>query len=263
MDLSIQGRVALICGASAGLGLACAKRLAQEGAQVALCGRHPVRLQAACDQILEEIGVSPLPLTADLSRPEEIERLHHQLIEQFGRIEILIHNGGGPAAGNFFEHSDSRWQEAYDLVLMSFVRLCRLMLPVMEAQRWGRVVSITSRAAREPTPDLVLSAAFRAGISAVVHTLARQMAGANVLINAVLPGPYNTDRLQELLVMQAERQGMDALSFIQQSAQELPAGRFGEPEELAAVVAMLVSERNGYLTGASIPIDGGAMMGVW
>lgn len=263
MDLGIKDRVALVCGASMGLGYACAERLGREGAKIILCSRHPVRLQAASDMVQERTGAETAIVPADLSEPEEIEKLVSISIETFGHIDILIHNNGGPPAGRFFEHGEEAWHKAYVLVLMSYVRLCRLILPTMQARHWGRVVSITSRAAREPTPELVLSGTFRAGILALTRVLAKETAGSNVLINAVLPGAFNTERLHELLEYQAERKQADIERFKAEAAAALPTGRFGEPEELASLIAYLVSEANGYLTGAAVPVDGAALTGVW
>lgn len=263
MDLGIKDRVALVCGASMGLGYACAERLAAEGAKIILCSRHPVRLQAAADSIQEKTGAQAAMIPADLSEPEEIEKLVSISIETFGHIDILIHNNGGPPAGRFFEQNEQAWGQAYELLLMSYVRLCRLILPSMQARNWGRVVTITSRAAREPTPELILSGTFRAGILALTRVLAKEVAGSNVLINAVLPGAFNTERLHELLEYQAERKSVDVERFKAEAAAALPPGRFGEPEELASIVAYLCSEANGYLTGAAVPVDGAALAGVW
>lgn len=263
MELGISTRVALVCGASTGLGYACAHRLAQEGARLILCSRHAARLQAACERIREDTGVEAIPIPADLTLREEIEKLFTLSVERYGQIDILVHNTGGPPLGTFFEQEDEAWYRACDLLLMSFVRLCRLILPLMQAQRWGRVVSITSQVVREPADDLILSVAFRSGIVGVAKSLAHLLAPYNVLINTVLPGPFQTERAAELLQQRAERSGQTVEALRAQIASLLPTGRYGEPEELATLVAYLVSERNGYLTGAAIPIEGGVMKGVW
>lgn len=242
MDLGIAGRVALVTGASRGLGFAAAEALAAEGCRVAISARHADRLSAAAATI------GAYAVVADMSDPAGPAAAVAATERELGPIDILVANAGGPPTGRFVDVSDADWDVAIEQSLMGTVRLIRAALPGMRARRWGRIVTITSRTVREVIDGLALSNATRAGVAGVVRTLAREVASENVLINNVMPGSFHTERLREI-------HGSDE-AVIARGATS-PMGRIGRPDEMGSVIAFLSSEPASYVTGASILVDGG------
>lgn len=245
MDLGVSGRVALVTGASKGLGLGVATALANEGARVAISSRSRKRAQAAA----REIG--GVGFAHDATDVEGAGRLVHAVEEALGRVDIVVTNSGGPPAspdGLSFTHE--QWQEAYDLLLLGAVALVEAVLPGMRKRKWGRVLSISSTTVLEPNPALILSSAHRAGLLAAFKTIARQVAADGVTVNTLLPGRIATDRARELGGETPEVLG------------QIPAGRLGSVEEFGAAGAFLCSERAGYITGAALRIDGGMTLSV-
>jgi 3-oxoacyl-[acyl-carrier protein] reductase len=242
MDLGIAGRVALVTGASRGLGFAAAEALAAEGCRVAISARDAGRLEAAAAQIGAHAVV------ADMSDPGGPAAAVAATERALGAVDILVANAGGPPTGRFVDVSEDDWQVAVEKSLMGTVRLIRAALPGMRERRWGRIVTITSRTVREAIDGLALSNATRAGVAGVVRTLAREVASEGVLINNVMPGSFHTERLREIY-------GSDEAVIARGAT--APMGRIGRPEELGSVIAFLASERASYLTGASILVDGG------
>lgn len=257
MDLGIEGKTALVGGASTGLGFAVAQRLAQEGARLVICSRDSARIQDAAHRLSGEV----LPIVCDLSDPRSIASLVREIGDR--SVDILVHNTGGPPAGSIFEFDDGEWERAHQLVLMSFVRLTRAFVPGMRRHKWGRVVTISSMSAREPADDLALSAVYRAGALAAVRSMARACAEDNVFVNAVLPGPFSTDRWTELVGERAVRAGIAPEEMAARTHSNLPTGRPGDPRSLAATIAFLASDLNQYLSGAAIPVDGAGFRGIW
>ncbi len=247
MDLGLRGRRALVTGASSGLGFACASALAAEGAAVAIVSRSPERLaEAAAD-----IGGEVIPIVADVSEPAAVGAMVDAAIAALGGIDILIANAGGPPPGNFAETDLELYEPALRLNLLSTVAMCKAVLPAMRERRWGRVVAITSIAVREPIDRLVLSNTARAGLTGFLKTLAREVAADGVTVNSLQPGLHATERLHSVY-------GAD-LSVV---AAGIPAGGVGDPDDFGRLAAFLCSEHAGFVTGAAIPVDGGASHGL-
>ncbi len=262
MDLGLKNRVALVAASSRGLGKACALELGREGARLAICARDAQQLTAAAQEIETVTGAEVLPLAIDLTDAEQIKHLANEALRHFGRIDILVTNNGGPPPGYFDDMDDEAWMAAHQLTLMSAVRLIRAVLPVMRAQQWGRIINITSVSVKEPIDHLLLSNVYRPGVVGLAKTLTAQVAGEGITINNVAPGHTRTDRVLQFSQARADAQGRPVEEVLAETAAGFPMQRMGEPEELAALVAFLASERASYITGATIPVDGGHLRGL-
>lgn len=257
MDLGIKGKVALVAAASRGLGRAVAEELAAEGATLVLCGRNQETINDTGNAISSNAGVPVLAVQADVSKRADITRLVEAGLRKFGRIDILVTNGGGPPAGRFEQLTVEQWETATQLTLFSAIELSRQVLPGMKERRWGRILNITSIAVKQPVDNLILSNSLRAGVTGFARTLANEVAADGITVNNILPGYTRTERLEELAQMMAEKQGITPDEFRAKWEQEIPMRRLGEPREFAALAAFLVSERAAYITGTSIQVDGG------
>jgi 3-oxoacyl-[acyl-carrier protein] reductase len=260
MDLGLKGRAAAVAAASRGLGRACAEALAAEGAAVAVCGRDEARIREAAAAIATRTGARTLAFVADVAVAAECQAFVAAAAREFGRLDVLVTNTGGPKPGGFDAVSDADWEQAYRLTLANVVQLVRAAAPHMKKNRWGRIVNITSVSAKQPVDGLVLSNAFRPAIVGLAKTLANELGRDGILVNNVCPGYTRTDRLEELARARAAASTPERI--LADLAQALPVGRVAEPAELAAVVAFLCSERASYVTGATIPVDGGAVQGL-
>jgi 3-oxoacyl-[acyl-carrier protein] reductase len=236
MDLGLRGRTAIVCGASSGMGLAVAEALAAEGANVAMFARRRDVLEREADRI------GGLAVRGDLTVPKDLAKLVGQTVDAFGGIDVLVNNGGGPPPGPAAGAADQAIEGAVELLLLSAVRLTNLCLPYLEASGRGRIVNIESSSVRAPIDNLALSNALRPGVVGYMKTLAREVAPKGITVNTIAPGQIDTDRLRSL------GGGNPAL---------VPAGRLGEPAEIACVACFLASDRASYVTGAVIPVDGG------
>lgn len=257
MDLGLTNKIALVAASSKGLGRACAEALAAEGAKVTICARDEAALKTTREAIIAATGTEVLAVPADMTNAEDIEEVVQQTVDHFGGLHILVTNAGGPPAGYFPDFDDTAWEAAFNLSLMSGVRLIRAALPHMQQAKWGRIINITSISVKEPIDNLVLSNAIRASVHGLAKTLAAQIGKDGITINNVMPGFTQTDRINQLATINAEKSGKTKEEILAGMGGPLPLGRVGQPEEFGAVVAFLASERASYITGASIPVDGG------
>jgi 3-oxoacyl-[acyl-carrier protein] reductase len=257
----LSGRVALVTGASSGLGLAAATALGARGARLAISSRGGDKLAGARDE-LAATGAEVVAVPADVRQAEDLDALVARVEGELGPIDILVPNGGGPPAKPALELDDRDWQEALPLALLFVPRLCRLVVPGMVERGWGRVVAINSVSARQPIPNLALSNALRPAVLGYLKTLALEVAAAGVTINAVLPGYTRTARQIELARMRAEQTGGDLDAILAAPATQTAIGRLAEPEEIGRVVAFLCSPDASYVTGQALAVEGGFVKGL-
>ena len=257
MDLGLRGKVALVAGSSRGLGRAVAEELAREGCALVLCSRDEDAIGSVAREIASDMGGDALAVQANLTDPADIERLLRTTQDRFGRVDVLVTNTGGPPAGPFESHSPEVWRDAIAQNLESVLNLARGVLPQMKKRQWGRIVNITSIAVKQPVDGLILSNAVRAAVTGFARTLANEVAAQGITVNNVMPGYTRTERLVHLAEHNAETRGSSVDDAYAAWEKEIPMGRLGEPEELAALVAFLASQRASYITGTSIPVDGG------
>jgi 3-oxoacyl-[acyl-carrier protein] reductase len=259
MDLGLQGKVALVAGASRGLGRAIAEGLAAEGVRLALCARSSDAIGAIAAS-MSASGHEALGMAADVSRIEDVDRTVRQAVDRYGRIDILVTNAGGPPSGPAAGLTDSQWDAAVQTLLMSVVRLSRAVIPMMQQQRWGRILHVASFTVKHPLPNLALSNAVRLAVVGLAKTQALELAPHNILVNTLCPGPIATDRLTELTHGYASREGL-TLEEAQKRLwiSQIPLGRLGEPHEFANLAVFLASERASFITGGTFQVDGGAV----
>ena len=263
MDLGLKGKSALVCGSSQGLGRAIAHALAAEGADVVINSRSPDKLAVARHEIAKATGANVVAVPADLSDPNALDDLVNAARQAFGKIDILVNNVGGPPPGPFENHDATVWRQAYSQLVESVVSMTRAVLPEMKERRWGRIVTVTSISVKQPVDGLILSNALRAAVTGLAKTLSNEVAPFGVTVNCVLPGYTRTERLVGLAQATAERTGASEAEVNEGWIKQVPAGRLGEPEELAALTAFLCSEKAAYITGQSIAVDGGWIKGLF
>jgi 3-oxoacyl-[acyl-carrier protein] reductase len=262
MDLGLKGKVALVAGASQGIGRAAAMGFAREGAKVSICARSEAQLNETAETIRRETGGDVLPVVADMTKAEDIQRFVAKTVEKFGRLDIVVTNAGGPPPGEFMKFTDADWENAFRLNFLSTVRLTREAVPHMRKVGGGRVINISSYAVKEPIAGLVLSNGIRSGAIGLAKTLSRELAKDNILVNNVCPGRIATDRARKLNQARAERMKRTVEEIDKEMAGEIPLGRYGRADETGDLIVFLGSERASYITGATIQIDGGLVRGI-
>ncbi len=254
MELGLKNKVAFVAASSQGLGKSVARELANEGANVIICGRKKETLEKTKDEIEKQVNNKVLAIAGDLSVASEREQIIKTALQSYGSVDILVTNTGGPPAGKFENFKQQDWDNAYHSLLASVIGLVNGFSPAMKQKQWGRIISITSTAIKQPINNLPLSNAVRVSVAGLMKTLANEMASYNITVNNVMPGYTETDRLKELM--------KNNTSFASVKS-EIPAGRFGKPEEFAAAVTFLASERASYINGVSLAIDGGWTKGLF
>ena len=263
MELGLKGQIALVTAGSEGLGFGCALKLAQEGCDIAICARGEEGLQRAEKEIRSATRSEVLAVKTDLVRADEIQSLVETVHRRYGRIDILVANSGHISYGGLCELGDPEWFHAFDLLLMSMVRLSRQVIPLMQRQKKGDIVFLSSSVAKEPAPHLLLSNVFRVGVIALAKSLAQGFAADNIRVNAVAMGYFDTGRVRKRIDDIVNKGTLSREDAGREIAGDIPWGRIGTSTELAELVAFLVSRRSEFLTGSTLQIDGGKCHGIF
>jgi len=256
MDLGLQGKTAIVLGASKGIGNACARALAAEGCSLALAARDAKSLGNEAAAIAEKAHVVVFHQPCDVTRDADRGLFLEEVVRRHGRVDILVNNCDGPKVGALKDLRDPKdWQDAIDRSLLQAVKWTQGVIPLMKG--WGRIVNIVSTSVKQSIDGLLLSNTMRPGVIGFSKSIARELASEGITINSVLPGRIRTARTAELARMRAEKEGLPMESVLQERLRDIPAGRLGEPDEVGALVAFLCSQQAGYITGTTVTIDGG------
>lgn len=261
MDLGLKGKVAMVAGASRGLGFAVAKALAADGASVSIASRDEAAICDAAKRLTGSAG-DVFAMAADVRAAEDIARWTAATERRFGGLDLLFTNSGGPPAGPAIAFDDAAWQEAADLLLFSVLRMVRAAVPSMKKRGGGSILMSTSSSVKEPIPNLGLSTVMRASVSALAKTLALELAAEKIRVNQIIPGRLDTDRLRQLDEGNAKKAGIATDEQRKRSIASIPAGRYGDPDEFGRAAAFLLSDAASYITGATLQIDGGLIRSV-
>ncbi len=263
MESGLKGKTVLVTASSKGIGKAVAEAFAAEGCQVAICSRTRDDLINTAKEIKAKYDVDPLWCVCDLNKQSDIESTYNAVIKEYGSVDVLVNNCGGPSPGYFTDIDENDWNLAYEQILLSVVRLSRLVLPDMIKKNWGRIVNITSISVKQPIDNLILSNSLRAGVTGFAKSLSNEVAKYNITVNNVAPGMTLTHRLYELAVVRAKEQGTSHEEILTQMAKSIPMNRLAGPEEIASVVLFLASKLASYVTGTTIQVDGGYIKGLF
>ena len=258
MDFGLKGKRAIVMAASRGLGYASALGLAREGCQLVICSRDQAKIDKAAETIRSATGAKVKALVADVSSASEAKRLVETAVSEYGGLEIVVHNAGGPPAGETLAMTEEQWQKAFEQNLLSFTRIVSAAAPEMKKAGYGRILTIASSSIKQPIPNLSLSNAFRAGVWGIAKTLSRELAPQGILINVIAPGRIDTERIAELDQANATKAGKPVEEVRKASIATIPLGRLGKPEELANLVVFLASAAGSYISGQAIMVDGAA-----
>jgi len=258
MNLGLADKVAMVAGASRGLGYAAAEALAREGARVSIASRDEAAIRSAASRIGGEV----FAVAADVKSADAIRRWTTETAGRFGGVDLLFTNSGGPPAGAVLSFDDDTWRDAADLLLFSALRMIREVVPRLQARGGGAILMSTSSSVKEPIQNLGLSTVLRASVSALAKTLAIELAASNIRVNQIIPGRIDTDRVRQLDQISGSRQGISAEAAKKKSIASIPIGRYGEADEFGRVAAFLLSDAASYMTGATVQVDGGLIRGV-
>ena len=262
MDLQLKGKVAIIGGASKGLGRACAEVLAGEGMDVAICSRSLPDIGRAAQEIRAATGIDPLAFAGDLDRADTIRELVEATVKRFGRLDVLVNNSGGPPLAYAQTATEEQWATAVQRSLLFFARMSREALPHLKKSGRGRIINILASTVYQPIPNLALSGATRMGVVAFAKSLADEVGRDGVLVNNVCPGSILSERMLSNVTSRAKEKGISVEEALAERAAETAVGRVGEPKELAYLVAFLASSRSSYITGTTMLVDGGLVRSV-
>jgi 3-oxoacyl-[acyl-carrier protein] reductase len=263
MDLGIKGKTVLVTASSKGIGRAAAELFAAEGCSVAICSRNKDQLIIAAEEIKKKYGTETLWCVCDLNNIKDIETTVESVTKQLGSIEILVNNCGGPVPGYFQQLSEQNWQSGFEQVLLSAVRFCNLVVPDMILKEWGRIINITSVSVKQPINNLMLSNAFRTGLTGFAKTLSNEVAKFNITVNSVAPGYTLTNRIYDLAIHIGKLSGKSHEEVLVDMAKEIPINRLASPEEIASVIVFLASKQASYITGNTIQVDGGIVKALY
>lgn len=259
--MRLQGKIAVITAASKGLGKSIAFRFAKEGAKLVIASRNEANIQAAAEEIRNATGAEVTALAVDVSKKTDVDKLIETVTSTYGTVDILVNNAGGPPAGTFLDFTDEDWEKAFELNLMSVIRVTRGFLPMMMEKNYGRIINITSAGVKQPIPNLMLSNSIRAAVNGFSKTLSQEMAPFGILVNNLAPGRIDTDRVKELDQIAADKQGISQEAAKENWTKQIPLGRYGEVEEFANVALFLASDESSYVTGQIYVVDGGLVKG--
>jgi 3-oxoacyl-[acyl-carrier protein] reductase len=257
MDLGLEGRVAVVAGASSGIGKAIARSLALEGAEVAILSRSKSNLERACAEIKKHSNVEVYPFVCDVTQPKQIDATFIKIEKKLGEPQIVVCNAGGPPSKHVADITEKEWDDAYRLSLKSTIMLAQAALPAMQLRKWGRIIAITSISAVQPDAGLTLSSTMRPGVHGLIKSISNDYGQFGITANVICPGYTTTERLNELAEAISKRTGKTPKKVYSSWKAEIPAKRLAKPEELGDLAAFLASERAGYINGAAINIDGG------
>jgi len=263
MDTGLKDKTVLITASSMGIGKAVAEMFAEEGCKIAISSRSKENLLFTAAELKEKYSIEPFWSICDLNKQKDIENTFNAVSAQFGSIDILVNNCGGPVPGLFQQLEEEDWNNAYEQVLLSAVRFSKLVLPGMMANNWGRIINLTSISVKQPVDNLILSNSLRAGVAGFTKSLSNEIAKFNITVNNVAPGMTLTGRLYELAVVEAKEKGKSHEEILVEMAKRIPLNRLARPEEIASVVVFLASKQASYVTGVTIQVDGGYVKSVY